>query len=147
MRSTDLGPVHPPEPIDVEFVRVSGPFRPGDPHPQRRGWFFTGLHDESGDLLWYQPPPAWRRWCRLAGEGMFIAMFLLTGIGATLVGIFGYPAALPDGLGMGAIGLVCAVVLIPRWKEPFNLHRGGRSSRRRSAARAQPPRLLQRRAA
>jgi hypothetical protein len=47
--------------IDADFELVSGPFREGDEHPDKPGWYWTGRKNAQGEWLWYKPPhPAWR---------------------------------------------------------------------------------------
>ena len=50
--------------IDADFELVSGPFREGDEHPDKPGWYWTGKKDEHGDWLWYQPPNRYWLWVR-----------------------------------------------------------------------------------
>jgi hypothetical protein len=53
--------------IDAEYELVSGPLRPGDEHPVRKGWYYTGRWNTGGQALWYRPPmPFWKRFLLLA---------------------------------------------------------------------------------
>lgn len=69
--------------VDAEFTVVRGAYRAGDPHPTRRGWFFTGRRDAKGNWLWYRPPGAVSRWVRRIGMAVWLAMVAL-GAGAVL---------------------------------------------------------------
>lgn len=53
---------------------VAGPMRPGDQHPWHPGWQYTGQRGADGELLWYQPPGAFRRWVRRIALSAFLAM-------------------------------------------------------------------------
>ena len=52
--------------IDADFEVVSGPYRVGDEHRKRRGWYWTGRYDKNGVPLWYRPPARYWRWLRPA---------------------------------------------------------------------------------
>jgi len=60
----------PPPITDAEFEVIDGPIRPGDSHPVRREWIFTGRQDRKGRSLWYRPP-------RLTRWQLFLAIILL----------------------------------------------------------------------
>lgn len=48
---------------DAEYEVVSGPYRPGDKHRDRRQrrWIYTGHRDARGRPIWYRPP-IFTRW-------------------------------------------------------------------------------------
>lgn len=64
-----------PRATDAQFRYVSGPMRPGDEHPARPGWRFTGKRNSLGYWLWYKPAkPFWRWVRRIAWTAYFLAM-------------------------------------------------------------------------
>lgn len=67
---------------DTEYEVISGPYRVGDHHRDRklRRWRYLGVRDRRGVMLWYRPP-RFRRWqlviMILVGGPALIAAFML----------------------------------------------------------------------
>jgi hypothetical protein len=70
--------------IDAEFEVVDGPYRVGDEHREKRGWYLTDLIGKHGEQLWFKPPnQTWARikkwmiigfWTMCALAGVFAAV-------------------------------------------------------------------------
>jgi len=73
------------KPIDAEFTYVAGPMRPGDEHPGHRGWYYTGMRDHRGNLLWYRPPGRWSLWVRRVALVAYLALMALGVFGGLVV--------------------------------------------------------------
>lgn len=71
---------------DAEFEVVEGPYRPGDPHRDRkkRRWRFVGWPDRYGRPLWYRPP----RFTKWQLAGVLCGGFLLFQAGLYLLAVF-----------------------------------------------------------
>lgn len=63
--------------IDADFEVVSGPYRVGEEHRRRKGWYFTGHFDRHGDPIWYKPPPLISRIAAHIYRGMFVAIVVV----------------------------------------------------------------------
>lgn len=49
-------PKEKPSVIDAEFEVVDGPYKVGDEHRERRGWYLTNKVNRRGEPLWWKPP-------------------------------------------------------------------------------------------
>lgn len=68
---------------EVDFTVVSGPYRAHEEHRERKGWFFTGHYDASGDPLFYDRKFfARRRLVRRIANGYLI--FFAVAFGLTM---------------------------------------------------------------
>lgn len=63
--------------VDADFEVVDGPYRVGDEHRERKGWFLTDKVDKNGDPLWYKPPGPISRFIRVAGAVVWIGAIVL----------------------------------------------------------------------
>lgn len=94
---------------DAEFEVVGGPYRVGEQHRKRRGWYFTGRYDAEGEALWMRHPSWWKRRALVRRMGgipglIFAAMMLAAGL-ATVYGLAsaGWRHVFPDHLRSPAI--------------------------------------------
>lgn len=73
-----------PKIIDAEYEVVDGPYRVGDEHRERKGWYLTDQLDKDGLPVWYKPPGRISRWVRRIGLVMYVGPIIL-GILAMIV--------------------------------------------------------------
>lgn len=76
---------------DAKFEVVGGPYRVGEAHRTRRGWYFTGRYDADGDALFMRHPSWWKRraiFRRIGGwPGAVLGLLYLAAALATAFGI------------------------------------------------------------
>lgn len=77
--------------IDAEFEVVDGPYRVGDEHRTRKGWYLTDRLDRHGNPLWYKPPGVFSKWLRRIGYVLWLGPILL-GVAGMVVAEFLFPA-------------------------------------------------------
>lgn len=73
-----------PKVIDAEFDVVDGPYRVGDEHRERRGWFLTDKIGKHGEPLWYKPPSRVWVWIRRACYAIWFGCIALGVLGMIL---------------------------------------------------------------
>lgn len=76
-----------PKIIDAEFEVVSGPYRVGDEHRERRGWFLTDKVGKRGEALWYRPPGLISKWIRRIGLAVYLSLVVFGIVIAIAMGV------------------------------------------------------------